>query len=44
MLYTASPFTTSVADPQRDLVDAAVGGTRNVMASANPTESVGRVV
>ncbi|MCA0871847.1 NAD-dependent epimerase/dehydratase family protein [Seohaeicola saemankumensis] len=44
VLHTASPFTTSVADPQRDLVDPAVGGTRNVLASANRTDSVGRVV
>ncbi|MCR9136165.1 MAG: aldehyde reductase [Alphaproteobacteria bacterium] len=44
VFHTASPFITSVEDPQRDLVDPAVNGTRNVLASANQTDSVERVV
>ena len=44
VIHTASPFTLAVDDPQRDLVDPAVGGTANVLTSANETESVKRVV
>jgi len=44
VFHTASPFTTHVADPQRDLVDPAVEGTRNVLASVDETDSVERVV
>lgn len=44
VFHTASPFITSVENPQRDLVDPAVNGTRNVLASANETDSVQRVV
>lgn len=44
VFHTASPFIASVADPQRDLVDPAVKGTRNVLNSVNATESVRRVV
>lgn len=44
VFHTASPFISYVEDPQRDLVDPAVKGTRNVLASANDTESVERVV
>ena len=44
VFHTASPFIASVADPQRDLVDPAVNGTRNVLNSCNTTESVRRVV
>ena len=42
--HTASPFTTDVEDPQRDLIDPAVKGTANVLESANQTPSVKRVV
>lgn len=42
--HTASPFTISVDDPQRDLIDPAVQGTRNVLTEANNTDSVKRVV
>lgn len=42
--HTASPFALNVKDPQRDLVDPAKKGTRNVLESANRTESVKRVV
>jgi len=44
VFHTASPFITSVEDPQRDLVDPAVKGTRNVLASANDTDGVERIV
>lgn len=42
--HTASPFSLQVKDPQKDLVDPAKKGTRNVLESANRTESVKRVV
>ncbi len=42
--HTASPFTTNVKDPQKELIDPAVNGTANVLESANETESVKRVV
>jgi dihydroflavonol-4-reductase len=44
VIHTASPFTTKVADPQRELVDPALLGTRSVLESADAVESVGRVV
>ncbi|MCF4099673.1 NAD-dependent epimerase/dehydratase family protein [Maritalea mediterranea] len=44
VMHTASPFTSDVKDPQKDLVDPAVKGTRNVLQSANRTDSVKRVV
>jgi dihydroflavonol-4-reductase len=44
VFHTASPFSLSVKDPQADLVDPALKGTRNVLESANRTESVKRVV
>lgn len=44
MFHTASPFTSKVEDPQRDLVDPALKGTRNVLNSVNATPSVERVV
>jgi nucleoside-diphosphate-sugar epimerase len=42
--HTASPFELTAKDAQRDLVDPAVNGTHNVLASANRTASVKRVV
>lgn len=42
--HTASPFILKYDDPQKDLVDPAVRGTRNVLESANRTASVKRVV
>lgn len=42
--HTASPFTSDVKDPQKDLVDPAVKGTANVLNSASATPSVKRVV
>lgn len=42
--HTASPFTTNVKNPQKELIDPAVNGTTNVLEQANKTESVKRVV
>lgn len=44
VFHTASPFKLDIADPQKDLVDPAVLGTRNVLQTASRTESVRRVV
>jgi nucleoside-diphosphate-sugar epimerase len=44
IFHTASPFTSKIKDPQKDLVDPALLGTRNVLESVNRTESVKRVV
>ena len=44
VFHTASPFTTNIKDPQRDMVDPALKGTENVLASAGETASVKRVV
>lgn len=42
--HTASPFALEIKDAQKDLVDPALKGTRNVLESANRTPSVKRVV
>lgn len=44
VMHTASPYAMSVVDPQRDLVDPAVQGTRNVLAAAHRAGTVQRVV
>ena len=44
VFHTASPFTVTVKDPQKELIDPARLGTRNVLEQANRTESVKRVV
>jgi dihydroflavonol-4-reductase len=44
VMHTASPYTLNAKDPQRDLVDPAVKGTRNVLASCRKAGSVRRVV
>lgn len=44
VFHIASPYVISVEDPQKELVDPAVKGTRNVLEAANRTESVQRVV
>jgi dihydroflavonol-4-reductase len=44
VFHTASPFNLNISDPQRDLVDPAVKGTRNVLETAKETPSVERVV
>lgn len=42
--HTASPFKLAVDDPQKDLIDPALKGTRNVLGSVNRNDSVKRVV
>ncbi|HEY9047891.1 MAG TPA: NAD-dependent epimerase/dehydratase family protein [Ohtaekwangia sp.] len=42
--HTASPFTTAIKDPQKELIDPAVNGTENVLETVNQTPSVKRVV
>ncbi len=44
VFHTASPFTVNVKDPQKELIDPAVNGTRTVLEAATRTESVHRVV
>ncbi|HAS46020.1 MAG TPA: diaminohydroxyphosphoribosylaminopyrimidine deaminase [Microscillaceae bacterium] len=44
VFHTASPFTTDVKDPQKELIEPAEQGTANVLESANQTPSVKRVV
>jgi len=44
VFHTASPFSTVVKDPQKDLVDPAVQGTVNVLQAASKTPGVSRVV
>jgi len=44
VFHTASPFTAAVDDPQKELVQPALEGTRNVLGAADRTPSVKRVV
>ncbi len=44
VFHTASPFINTVKNPQKDLVDPALIGTKNILASVNRTPSVKRVV
>ncbi len=44
VFHTASPFTSNVKDPVRELIEPAKLGTRNVLEQANLTPSVKRVV
>ena len=44
VFHTASPFKIDVTDPQKELVDPAQLGTRNVLQEVNRTPSVERVV
>lgn len=44
VIHTASPFKLDVKDPQKELVDPALKGTRNVLNEANKTNTVKRVV
>lgn len=44
VFHTASPFTLAIRDPQKELVDPALLGTRNVLETASRTASVKRVV
>mgnify|MGYP000589715377 CR=1 FL=1 len=44
VFHTASPFTMDVNDPQKELIEPAKLGTRNVLEQANKTASVKRIV
>lgn len=44
VFHTASPFTTDVKDPQKELIEPAVYGTENVLKTAKKLPSVKRVV
>ncbi|MEL6815885.1 MAG: NAD-dependent epimerase/dehydratase family protein, partial [Cyanobacteria bacterium J06598_3] len=44
VFHTASPFTLNVNDPQKDLIEPAQLGTRNILEQANQTTTVKRVV
>ena len=44
IFHTASPFKLKVKDAQKDLIDPALDGTRNVLETANKVSSVKRVV
>ena len=44
VFHTASPFSMDVKDPQKELIEPAQLGTRNVLEQANRAESVKRVV
>jgi dihydroflavonol-4-reductase len=44
VFHTASPFTLAVKDVQKELVDPALLGTRNILEQANDCQSVKRVV
>ncbi len=44
VLHTASPYTLEAKDPQKDLVDPAVEGTRNVLLACQRAATVRRVV
>ncbi len=44
VFHTASPFTLAADDAQKELIEPAQLGTRNVLEQANRTESVKRVV
>ena len=43
-MHTASPYSLSVDDPQRDLVEPAVSGTLNVLGACQRSGTVRRVV
>ncbi len=44
VFHTASPFIRKVQDPQRDLINPALGGTRDVLETANGVDTVTRIV
>jgi len=44
VFHTASPFTMDVNDPQKELIEPAKLGTRNVLEQANKSASVKRIV
>ena len=44
VFHTASPFTTDVSDPEKELIEPALLGTRNVLEEATKSDDVTRVV
>lgn len=44
VIHMASPFKVNVKDPQKELVDPALKGTRNILQTVNNTSTVKRVV
>lgn len=44
VFHTASPFTSNYKDPQKELIDPALLGTKNVLVQANSIPSVKRIV
>lgn len=44
IFHTASPFTLEVKDPQKQLIDPALKGTKNVLSTASKIETIKRVV
>lgn len=44
VFHTASPFVLNVKNAQRDLIDPAIKGTRNILNSVNKTATVKRLV
>ena len=44
VIHTASPFFLDSKDPQKELIDPALEGTRNVLNSVNQTNSVKRII
>lgn len=44
IMHTASPFKLNIKDPQSDLVEPAVTGTKNVLQSANKSKACKRVI
>ncbi len=44
VIHTASPYALNVKDPQKDLVDPAVNGTRNVLEAAINCQTIKRIV
>ena len=44
VFHIASPFKLDITDPQKELLDPAILGTKNVLLQANKTKSVKRIV
>ena len=44
IFHTASPFQLTVSDPQKELLDPAILGTKNILLQANKSKTVKRVV
>lgn len=44
VFHTASPFMTESKDPQKDLIEPAVSGTKNVLTTVNEIATVKRVI